>query len=223
MPDYCNSCPYNKYCKGLYISVPTCPMGHSPVGSKAAPEGADGAPDEKSKHVLKTEILLKIAKTSMNRNDYQNAVECYEKVLSISPDNTEASFLLKRAKYMVSGKSDSGAVSEESTATKKEIESEPDKKSFGMLAQQQQIQKVQIKPKQQFEINPNIIGPETDKVYGVEKVENVEELEDVSKHVAIRSKGSVLRKRGVLIAFGLSIAIIVMIVVGLYMFGFLQI
>lgn len=221
MPDYCHSCQYNKFCQDHYISNPTCPMGYSPVKLETKP--ATGAKDseESSSQVYQPKILLNIAKWSMNRNDYQTSINCYEKILKLQPNDREAEFLLKRARFMMG---DTEAFKKKYVDTKHSTGKAESKetKSF-ILPQQQKITKLQIKPRQHFKVDPNILGKKTEKVYGVEVDEEEELKEEVSKHVAIRSKGSVLKKKGTMIAFGLSLAIIIMIVIGLYLFGFLQI
>lgn len=222
MPDYCHSCHYNKFCKDHYISSPTCPMGYSPIKLETKPSmGVSTGSEEYSSLVYQPKILLNIAKWAMNRNDYQTSINCYEKILELQPTDREAAFLLKRARFMMG---DTEAFKKKYfDTTQSTSKAEPKETKSYILPQQQKITKLQIKPRQQFRVDPNIIGKKPEKVYGVEVDEEEELKEEVSKHVAIRSKGSVLKKKGTMIAFGLSLAIIIMIVIGLYLFGFLQI
>lgn len=175
-------------------------------------------------HIINEKILIKIGKAAVNRNDYQTAVQCYEKVLELQPNDPEASFLLKRTKYMLDGvhEDDSTGQLAQQTETGKE-----DNKSMGMLPLQQQLKSIQIKPKQQVDINPDIISTETDAntVYQAQLEstnKEIKEKEYVSRHVAVANKGSIMGKRGTTIVLGLAIAIIIMIVIGLWQFGFLD-
>jgi len=208
------------FCKGTYVKDPTCPMGYKPVGQGPSITD-DKKVDELSGHVFQTPVLLKIAKSAMNKNDYNSSIECYEKILELKPNDPEASFLLKRAKFMVTEKSNqpekAAKLKRASESSKQKSKKMPD----GMLAQQQ-IGKIQIKPKQQFKVDPHIIGPESDKVYHADEDVEEKEKEEVSKHVAIKSKGSYVKKKGTTVALLLAIAIIIMIVVGLWLFGFLE-
>jgi len=197
-------------------------MGYSPVKLETKPStGVIKDSEEYSSLVYQPRILLNIAKWAMNRNDYQTSINCYEKILELQPTDREAAFLLKRARFMMG---DTEAFKKKYfDTTKSTSKAEPKETKSYILPQQQKITKLQIKPKQQFKVDPSIIGKKPEKVYGVEEDEEEELKEEVSKHVAIRSKGSVLKKKGTMIAFGLALAIIIMIVIGLYLFGFLQI
>ena len=219
MPAYCRSCPYNKYCKDENISNPTCPMGYSPVGSEAR---AKLYPDdaEEANQSYKAGILLNIAKSAINKNDYITAIECYEKILVFRPGDPEASFLLKRAQYMAEGKRTSPM--KEATSGSDSGETEDGVKPKGpVMIHQEEIKKLRIRPEQRLKVDRNIIGPDTEKVYGVEEDEDEKEMEKVSRDVAIRYKRSIIKERGTLVAVALAISIIIMIVVGLWVFGFL--
>jgi tetratricopeptide (TPR) repeat protein len=199
-------------------------MGYKPLGSdqsQTKPDGASG--DEAATTIYQPEILLKIGKAAMNKNDYQTAKETYEKILENNPDHQEAQFLLKRVKYMASEES-SGDKNKKAKQKAKQKAKEEKKPEMRGVLPIQQLEKLKIKPKQKYKIDPHIIGPETDTVYGLEEdtEDEEEELEDISRHVARRTKGSVMKRRGVTVAFLLAIAIIVMIIVGLYWFGFLD-
>jgi tetratricopeptide (TPR) repeat protein len=178
--------------------------------------------DELTGSVLEPEILIRIAKAAINRNDYQSAIDAYEKVLQIDQGNTQASFLLKRAKYMVEDEKEVSTKSKVKDTGGGAEKDQLENGRAGMLAHQQKIQRISIKPKQKFKVNRNIIVREDGEVYGVDASEDEREMEEVSKTMAIRTKGSIIKRRGILIAFGLAITIIIMIVVGLYAFGFLK-
>ena len=194
-------------------------MGYTPIGYEVKDQK-----NNSSRHIFNEKILIKIGKASVNRNDYPTAVQCYEKVLELKPNDPEASFLLKRAKYMIDGTPDEGSNGQaaQQTATLQE-----DNQSRGMLPLQQQLKSIQIKPKQQVDIDPDIISTETDinTVYQAQLEDTEKEIkvkEDVSRHVAITNKGSIMGKRGTMIVLGLAITIIIMIVIGLWQFGFLD-
>lgn len=219
MPAYCRSCPYNKYCKDEYISNPTCPMGYSPVGSEARAKLYPDDAEEASQN-YKVGILLNIAKSAINKNDYVTAIECYEKILAFRPADPEASFLLKRAQYMAEGKRTTPLKSTTSGSSPGEAENGIKPKGPVMI-HQDELKKLRIRPEQRLEVDRNIIGQDTEMVYGVEDGEDEKEMEKVSRDVAIRYKRSVLKERGTLVAVALAITIIIMIVVGLWVFGFL--
>jgi tetratricopeptide (TPR) repeat protein len=199
-------------------------MGYSPLrGDSRNQIDISGDQEDYSGQLYKPEILIKIGKAATNRNDYTTSIECYEKVRQIDPNHNEAGFLLRRAKYMANGGSDSNlgeAAGKSDKESKKKDESETESKYGGMLPQQQ-IKHISIKPKHKFKVDPNIISRDQELVYGAEEDEDQKQLEKVSKTVAIRTKGSILKRRGTIIAFALTIGIIIMIVVGLYAFGFL--
>jgi tetratricopeptide (TPR) repeat protein len=163
---------------------------------------------------------LNIAKAAINRNDYTSGIECYEKILEIDPTNNEAKFLLRRAKYMTGEEKPEGGVDEEADKSESD-QSEPESKPAqpAMLAQQH-MRSISIKPKQQFEVNRNIIGPDTEKVYGVE-TDDISELEEVSKDAALKIKAKDKRKnkpvRIIIFCLGVLFGLILM----LWYFGYL--
>lgn len=224
MPAYCGSCPFNKFCKDVYIQDPTCPMGYRPVGlDKKSKKKADIDANGRTGYVLDPAILLKIGKAAMNRNDFETSVACYEKALEIDPNNAEASFLLRRTQFMLK---DDSELETDDTEEPTEEELESEEKPSGMLPHQQTIKSIQIKPKQKAEINPNIISEPSEKVYQVQMEETEEEQKEkeyVSKHMAIRSKASVMKsKKGTYVVLTLVVAMILMIVFALWVFGFLD-
>jgi len=199
-------------------------MGYEPLGAgQSLKKPAESEGDGSTTTIYQPEILLKIAKAAMNKNDYQTATETYEKILENNPNHQEAQFLLKRVKYMASEETSEGKKKKPKQKSKQKPKVEKKPEMRGVLPIQQ-VEKLKIKPKQQYKIDPHIIGPETDKVYGLEEDEEKEEkeLEDISRHVARRTKGSVMKRRGTTVALLLAIAIIVMIIVGLFLFGFLD-
>ncbi len=218
MPTYCHSCPYNKFCKGLYIDKPSCPHGYSPVSSEDSGIKAIAREiGQRPGSILRAEILIRIGKAAANNNDYETATECYEKALTINPKNTEAAFLLKRTKYIVNGKQEKPLDIQEEEITK----SEPKLERTGMLPLQEEKQII-IKPKPQFDINPELRSQEASKVYHVEEEEDEEELEEVSKNVALQVKiAASKRNRNIGLAAG--IFVILMMIVLLWWFGYLKI
>jgi hypothetical protein len=171
---------------------------------------------QKKGRVFETNILIRIGKTAANRDDYQTAKECYEKVLEVEPENTEAAFLLKRINYIL----DSNNKASEDEDLEIEPIPEPDKKSTGMLPLQEE-KKISIKPRQQFDIDPNIIDKDQKEVYHVEDDEDGVELEEVSKHVAREIKKSAKKeKRNMGLAAG--IIVILMMIALLWYFGYLR-
>ncbi|WP_455393265.1 tetratricopeptide repeat protein [[Eubacterium] cellulosolvens] len=224
MPDYCRSCHYNKFCKNAYVSNPTCPMGYSPVGREPK-KGTLQKDMITTSQVYKPEILLKIGKTAINKNDYNTAIECYQKLLEVKPNDPEANFLLRRAKYMAEGKDTESLAKSKKKEVATEAEEEGDEKPApkgSAILPIQQFKRISIRPEQHYEVNRDLIGPGSEKVYGVEEDEDEKEMEKVSRTVAIRSKRSVLKEKGTLVAVALAITIIIMIVIGLWAFGFLN-
>ena len=193
-------------------------MGYSPVGQETKAQ-ADKTSSPKSDsdshtgHFLKTEVLIKIAKAAASRNDYQTGIECYEKVIELEPNHSEAGFLLKRTKYMV--KDETEPKTEKTSAISQDVSTTT--QTHGMLPQLE-ARTISIKPKQKMEVNPNII---IDKVH-VDGMENGKDMENMSRNVARKSKGSIMGSRGVMIVMALTIALIMMIVGGLWWFGFLN-
>lgn len=217
MPTYCHSCPYNKFCKDLYIEIPSCPHGYSPVRA----EGEGIKPDEKVEadhtgHILKPEILIKIGKTAANRNDFETAIECYEKSLEVEPNNTEAAFLLKRTKYMV----DEEKTLTTEAATSAQQKPKPKWERKGMLPLQEE-KTISIKVKPQLEVDPELHTRDPSTVYHVEE-EDEEELEEVSKNVAKQIKlAASKRTRNMGLAAG--IIVIFLMIFLLWWFGYLKI
>ena len=221
MPTYCHSCPYNlRFCRSLYIEEPTCPHGYSPLKRdgqlRQEPSLYDihlGSP--KKGRIFEPNILIKIGKSAANRDDYETAKDCYEKVLELEPENTEAAFLLKRINYIL----ESSSKEPEDEDLEPEPISEPEKKTIGMLPHQEE-KRISIRPKQQFNIDPNIINKDQEKVYHVDDDEDSSELEEVSKHVAREIKKSAKKeKRNMGLAAG--IIVILMMIVLLWYFGYL--
>ena len=222
MPTYCHSCPYNlRFCKGLYIEGPTCPHGYSPLRRDGQLRSEISLYDihlgsPKKGRVFEPSILILIGKSAANRDDYQTAQECYEKVLEVEPGNTEAAFLLKRINYIL----DSNTKELEDIDLEAEPTPEPEKRSIGMLPLQEE-KRISIRPKQQFDIDPNIINKDQEKVYHVEDDEDGMELQEVSKHVAQEIKKSSKReKRNMGLAAG--IIVILMMIALLWYFGYLR-
>ena len=206
------------------MEVPSCPMGYEPLRTgQSQNKHTESGDNDSATTLYQPEILLKIAKAVMNKNDYKTAIETYEKILENNPNHQEAQFLLKRARYMVNEKTSTSKKEKPKEKPKEKSEEEKKPEMRGVLPIQQ-VEKLKIKPKQQYRIDPHIIGPETEKVYGLEEDEEDEEkeLEDISRHVARRTKGSVMKRKGITVSFLLAIAIIVMIIVGLYWFDFLK-
>jgi hypothetical protein len=160
--------------------------------------------------------LIKIGKAAANRDDYVTAKECYEKIMEIEPENNEAAFLLKRLNYILE---DEGEESSEDGETGSK-ESEADMKYAGMLPHQVE-KRISIKPKQQYEVDPNIIDKEQKEVYHVEQDENGEVLEKVSRDVAREvKKANTRRKRNMGLAAG--VIVILMMIILLWWFGYLK-
>ncbi len=218
MPGYCHSCPYNKFCKGQYLKNPTCPHGYTPVGKDTIVKSQDDSSDAYSGHIHKPDILLNIAKAAMNRNDYQTSIETLEKLLLIKPDDREATFLLRRARYIYESKDSEKTKKSKTTSTTTAEQQKVEPK--GVLGLQK-IEKLRIKPELQYKVDPNIVGKKSDKVYYAEDDEDEEEKEEVSKHVAIRHKVSPMKKKGNLLVLGLAIALIIMMIIMLWYYGFL--
>lgn len=219
MPDYCRSCPYNKFCKDDYIPNPTCPFGYSPVGLNAKAKD-EQEPLAEASQIYKTEIIFKIAKAAINKNDYQTAIGCYEKVLELQPNNPEASFLLRRTRYMANGKETSPLRGAKSKHKKKDDETEQSSKGSATLPHQE-LKKISIRPTQHLKVDRELIGPDTEKVYGVEQTQDLEELEDLSKNVAIRLKGKIKRKNRPMVIIALCLAILFGLIFALWFFGYL--
>jgi hypothetical protein len=194
MPDYCRSCPYNKFCKDDYIPNPTCPFGYSPVGLNAKAKD-EQEPSAEASQIYKPEIIFKIAKAAINKNDYQTAIECYGK--ETSP--------LEEAK---------------SKHKKKDDETQPSSKGSATLPHQE-LKKISIRPTQRLKVDRELIGPDTEKVYGVEQTQDLEELEDLSKNVAIRLKGKIKRKNRPMVIIALCLAILFGLIFALWFFGYL--
>ncbi len=225
MPTYCNSCPYNKFCKDLYLQHASCTMGYTPIGHTNNVENiSQHGSVEHSGHILETSILMKIGKSAMNRDDYTASKECFEKILEIKPGDPEAGFLIKRVIYMINdlavSEGGTGTVDASASVEAPKQPQIPIEQSRGMLPLQEE-KSIKIKPKSQFTIDPNIINTKTENVYSVEDNEDVISRENVSKNVAQRSKGSVLKKRGGVVILGLTMVIIIVIVIGLWLSGLL--
>jgi tetratricopeptide (TPR) repeat protein len=165
---------------------------------------------------LEPSILIKIGKAAANRDEYETAKECYEKIVEIEPDNNEAAFLLKRLNYIT--EEDEEKILEDDEAGSAEPES--DMKYAGMLPHQVEKQ-ISIKPKQHFDVDPNIIDKEQKEVYHVEQDENEEVLEKVSRDVAREvRKANTRRKRNMGLAAG--VIVILMMIILLWWFGYLK-
>ncbi len=85
-------------------------MGYSPVGYEIKDQKSSS-----SGHILEPKILITIGKAAINNNDYVTAVECYEKVLELQPNDPEAAFLLKRAKFMIDDDNEDSSVEQRIT------------------------------------------------------------------------------------------------------------
>jgi tetratricopeptide (TPR) repeat protein len=218
MPTYCHSCPYNKFCKNYYVEKPSCPHGYSPVNQDTAVlKSTMKLGESRAGSILRPEILIKIGKAAANNSDYETASECYEKALNIDSNNTEAAFLLKRTKYIVNGDRE-----KLDDTTEEEIKiSETEEKRTGMLPLQEE-KKISIKPKAQYEIDPELRSQDASKVYHVEQEDNEDELEKVSKDVAIQIKIAAT-KRNRNIGLGAGIFVILLMIFLLWWFGYLQI
>jgi hypothetical protein len=219
VPTYCHSCPYNKFCKDFYISNPTCPHGYSPVRQEDGGPSFDSKPSSQRKGtVLDPTILFNIGKAASNRNDYETALLCYEKVLEKDLDNTKAAFLLKRLKYILEEDKPKEPETEDEDGSSDDEETSPKEK--GMLPLQEQ-KNILIKPKMQFEIDPELRTREPVNVYRVEETDEDEELSKVSRDVAIQErKADTKRKRNMGLAAG--IVVIFMMIMLLYWFGYLK-
>jgi tetratricopeptide (TPR) repeat protein len=168
-------------------------------------------------HIFEPAILIKIGKAAANRDEYQIAKECYSKILEIDPKNNEAAFLLKRLKYFLD--EDKEPSEEDGTGSREKTENV--ETSSGFLTQQEE-KRISIRPKQQYDLDPNIINKDQDKIYHVEEDDDEEILEEVSKHVArqIKKKNkSSTRNMG--LAAG--VICILMIIILLWYFGYLNI
>jgi tetratricopeptide (TPR) repeat protein len=221
VPTYCHSCPYNKkFCKGIYVDNPTCPHGYSPLrrngdAGQSTP-GAFTSTPSRSGRVLEPNILIKIGKAAANRDDYETAKECYEKILEIEPNNNEVAFLLKRLKYILEDEEEKSVEVDEPGSS----EPESEKKYTGMLPHQVE-KRISIKPKQQYELDPNIIDKDQEKVYHVEDDEDEKVMEQVSRDVAREvRKANTRRKRNMGLAAG--VVVILMMIILLWWFGYLK-
>ncbi len=221
MPTYCHSCPYNsRFCKGVYIENPTCPHGYSPLRRDDTDRGFTASYDDsstKKARVLEPGILIKIGKAAASKDDYETAKECYEKALEIEPNNSQASFLIRRINYILGN----NIVPSIDDVVELEKTTEPVQKRVGMLPLQEE-KRISIKTKSQFEIDPNIINKDQNKVYQIENDDDESELEEVSKHVAREiKKSSKKEKRNMGLAAG--IIVILLMIFLLWYFGYLRI
>jgi hypothetical protein len=214
VPTYCHSCPYNKkFCKDFHIEDPTCPHGYSPLKRN----GSAVATPSRAGSILEPSILIKIGKAAANRDEYETAKECYEKILELEPGNNEAAFLLKRLNFIL----EEAEEKPDAEVGDETLGSESEEKYAGMLPHQVEKQ-ISIKPKQQYEVDPNIIDKEQKEVYHVEQDENEEVLEKVSRDVAREVKrANTRRKRNMGLAAG--VIVILMMIILLWWFGYLKI
>jgi tetratricopeptide (TPR) repeat protein len=208
MPPYCRTCPYNSICDEKSFSEDLCPMGYVPAVRSETMKTMAGSADEQ----LDIEILKKIGKNAYNDSDYERAIRCYDKILEVDPSNQEATFLKKRTEYIIS---------ELSGANELNQRPEGEGADTGTpltLAQEPAIHVGHSKP-----VYYNSVLDHTSESKEVFTVQDSDRDKDgISKRISIRTHGSIVKKKGVEVVIALVIAILVILVIGLFLTGFLQ-
>lgn len=210
MPPYCRICPYNSICDENCFSEDICPMGYVPAAKSETMKTMSGTSGEP----LDLAILLKIGKTAYNDSEYERAIRCYEKILEIDPDNQEATFLKKRTEYIISELSGEKKLGQElGTGGEGDDSGTP-----LTLTQEPAIRVGHSKPVYYDSVSK--YPPEAKEVFTVQDSES--EKRGISKRISIRTHGSIVKKKGVEVVIALVIAILVILVIGLFLTGFLR-
>lgn len=210
MPPYCRTCPYNSICDENCFSEDICPMDYVPAAKSKTMKTMSGTAEE----LLDIDILKKIGKNAYNDSEYERAIKCYNKILEVDPGNQEATFLKKRTEYILSELSGENELGQE-------LETEGKGADSGTpltLTQEPAIRVGHSKPVYYESVSK--YPPEAKEVFTVQDSES--EKRGISKRISIRTHGSIVKKKGVEIVVALVITILVILVIGLFLTGFLQ-
>jgi hypothetical protein len=210
MPPYCKKCPYNEYCEDTQVSEDICPMGYVPKSGSESGRSRK----KKEEEPLDPTVVLKIGKDAYHSNDYERAIKSYNKILELLPDDQEAQFLKKRTEYIIT------ELSGEMKAKKKKKKKgeEEDESSPISLGHEPSIKVGHSKVVYKDSVkNVPLEGKEVLTVK-----DSTTEKKGIAKAISIRTEGNILKKRGTEVVIGVVIAFLVLLVVLLFLTGYLK-
>jgi hypothetical protein len=212
MPPYCKKCPYNEYCEDTQLDEDICPMGYVPkTGSEKGK-----SKKKKEEEFLDPTIVLKIGKNAYHNNEYERAIKSYNKILELLPDNQEAQFLKKRTEYIITELSGEMKAKKKKKKRKKgEEEDDSSPLSLGhepsiKVGHSQVIYKDSVKD----------VPLEGKEILTVR--DSTTEKKGIAKAISIRTHGNVFKKRGTEVVIGVVIAFLVLLVIVLFLTGYLK-